>query len=259
MNRQHWFSLGLGWAAVLLLTWMLSARSAADALPAQTQTSTSHLTSQPLITNGSRAVREVALTFDACPAIGFDTGIVHVLTETQTPATIFLSGRWMQRHISATQLLASIPYFELGDHSWDHANFSRLSAARIAQELTRTEQLLTQLTGRTGTLFRFPYGSYSSAAIQEVYRLGLTPIQWDVVSGDPSPGRSAKSLITQVISNTRDGSIVIMHINGRGWHTAEALPTIIAKLREQGYELVTVSQLLADRAWRRHDERLNGS
>ena len=254
MNRQCWFSLSVGFAALCLLMWVLPEQSVAASLPAQT----SLLTSQPLITNGSRAVREVALTFDACPAIGFDIGILHVLTETQTPATIFLSGHWMQSHISATQLLASIPYFELGDHSWDHADFSRLSAARIAQELTRTEQLLTQLTGRTGTLFRFPYGAYSSAAIQEVYDSGLTPIQWDVVSGDPSPGRSARSMITRVISQTRNGSIIIMHINGRGWHTAEALPTIIAKLREQGYELVTVSQLLADRAWRRREAQLSG-
>ena len=65
-------------------------------------------------------------------------------------------------------------------------------------------------------------------------------------------------MITRVISQTRNGSIIIMHINGRGWHTAEALPTIIAKLREQGYELVTVSQLLADRAWRRREAQLSG-
>jgi peptidoglycan/xylan/chitin deacetylase (PgdA/CDA1 family) len=253
MNRQRLLALGIGSAAVALLAWKLPDQPPPDLRPVPTPAPTS----QPLIRNGSRAVPEIALTFDACPAIGFDTGIVHVLTETQTPATIFLSGRWMQSHISATQQLASISYFELGDHSWDHANFSRLGAAQIALEITRTEQLLTQLTGRTGTLFRFPYGYSSSAAIQEIYRLGLTPIQWDVVSGDPSPGLSAKSLIARVTSKTRDGSIIIMHINGRGWHTAEALPTIIARLREQGYEFVTVSQLLADRAWHRRDLPLN--
>src|SRR5512140_988049 len=114
MSRQCWFSLGVGFAALFLLAWVWPGQAVVAALPTQTPIPTA----RPLITNGSRIVREVALTFDACPAIGFDTGIVHVLTETRTPATIFLSGRWMQSHISATQLLASIPYFELGDHSW---------------------------------------------------------------------------------------------------------------------------------------------
>jgi peptidoglycan/xylan/chitin deacetylase (PgdA/CDA1 family) len=71
----------------------------------------------PLVTHGSRALSEVALTFDACPAIGYDAAIVHILTETQTPATFFLSGRWMQTHVSATQALAAIQFFELGEHS----------------------------------------------------------------------------------------------------------------------------------------------
>lgn len=228
----------------LLLT-MLPVRVSAAQSPASTPIPTP--TPAPLITNGSRDLPEIALTFDACPAKGFDTGIIRVLTETQTPATFFLSGRWMQSHISATQLLASIPYFELGDHSWDHADFSRLSVARINREISRTESLLTQITGRTGTLFRFPYGRYTQRAIQEVYRLGLTPIQWDVVSADPARSMSARLITTRVLSKTHAGSIVIMHVNGRGWHTAEALPKIIADLRAAGFQFVTVSQRLADR------------
>lgn len=66
-------------------------------------------TPPPLIKNGSRDLPEAALTFDACPERGFDTDIIRVLTETQAPATFFLSGWWMKSHISDTQLLASIP------------------------------------------------------------------------------------------------------------------------------------------------------
>ena len=236
---QHRFLplIAIALATLVLLAWSPPNHPAADQKPRP---------SPPLIIHGSRMLPEVALTFDACPAAGYDAAIVHVLTETQTPATFFLSGRWMQGHVTATQTLASVPYFELGEHSWSHPNFSRLGLARMEDEITRTEKLLTQLTGQRGALFRFPYGSYTSQAVREVCRLGLTPIQWDVVSADPVPSLSAKVMTQRVLAGAQDGSIIIMHVNGRGWHTAQALPDIIAGLRARGFRLVTVSQLLAD-------------
>lgn len=197
-----------------------------------------------VITHGSRSVPQVALTFDACPAPGVDVGIIHTLTETQTPATFFLSGRWVQTHLSATVYLASIPYFEIGEHSWSHPHFNAISIRRMDDEISRTQSVLAKLTGRNATLFRFPYGTYSARTVQEIYRLGLTPIQWDVVSGDPVKSRTAPLIERHVLSQTQNGSIIIMHVNGRGWHTAEALPTIIAELHARGFQFVTVSDLL---------------
>jgi len=134
--------LPIAFAALLLLAWSPPNRPA----PVQKPTP-----SPPLIIHGSRMLPEVALTFDACPAVGYDAAIVHVLTETQIPATFFLSGRWMQGHITATKTLASVSYFELGEHSWSHPDFSRLGLVRMDDEITRTEKLLTQLSGRRGT------------------------------------------------------------------------------------------------------------
>lgn len=59
---------------------------------------------------------------------------------------------------------------------------------------------------------------------------------------------TAKLITTRVLSQTQDGSIVIMHVNGRGWHTAEALPAIITGLRERSFRLVTITELLRDQA-----------
>jgi peptidoglycan-N-acetylglucosamine deacetylase len=122
-------------------------------------------------------------------------------------------------------------------------------------EISRTQSLLTALTGRVPTLFRFPYGAYSARAAQEIFRLGLTPIQWDVVSGDPVKSRTAPLIERWILSQTQNGSIIIMHVNGRGWHTAEALPGIIAGIVDRGHRLVTVSQLLADSAGVERDAR----
>jgi peptidoglycan/xylan/chitin deacetylase (PgdA/CDA1 family) len=69
-----------------------------------------------------------------------------------------------------------------------------------------------------------------------------------VVTGDPDPGVSAEEIASTVKRRTRNGSILVMHANGRGRHTAEALPGMIEELRKRGFELTTVSDLLGNLA-----------
>lgn len=201
-----------------------------------------------LITHGDRSLPAIALTFDACqtpdrPA-GYDAAIINTLVETETPATLFLGGLWMQSHPTQTQTLASNPLFELGNHSWSHPDFAELSPDEIAVELLRTQDMMFELTDRQPTLFRLPFGTYTDEVLEVVAQHGLRTIQWDVVTGDPDPDISAEDIVRTVTNQAQNGSIVIMHMNTRGWHTAEALPTLIEELRAQGYVLVTVSQIL---------------
>jgi peptidoglycan/xylan/chitin deacetylase (PgdA/CDA1 family) len=201
-----------------------------------------------LIRHGDRARPYLALTFDACqhpnqPA-GYDAAIISILTQTRTPATLFLGGLWMQRHPAQTRALAANPLFELGNHSWSHADFAHLTPEEMSAEILRTQQLMVTLTGRPATLFRFPYGSHTEEALAVVGQQGLQAIQWDVLTGDPDPAVSARAMVSEVTAQAQNGSIVIMHMNDGGRHTAEALPAIIEQLRAQGYTFVTVSQLL---------------
>ncbi len=201
-----------------------------------------------LIAHGSRTIHEIALTFDACEVetAGYDARVVEELVKAHVPATLFLGGKWMLDHRAATRDLARVPFLELANHSYNHPHFMRLSVAQIRDQVIMTQNILYDLTGRRALLFRFPYGEWSSAAIPEIDGLGLRMVQWDVVSGDPSPEQTASLLIATVLRQAQNGSIVVMHMNGFGWHTAEALPSIISGLRSRGYSLVTASQLLAD-------------
>jgi hypothetical protein len=65
------------------------------------------------------------------------------------------------------------------------------------------------------------------------------------MTGDPNPNRSAKALAATILNTAHPGAIVVSHANGRGWHTAEALATVIPKLKAEGYSFVTVSELIA--------------
>ena len=74
---------------------------------------------------------------------------------------------------------------------------------------------------------------------------GLLAIQWDDPSGDPAKAQSAEAIRKGIAASAKSGSIVVMHANGRGWHTAEALPLLIEDLRKRGFEFATVGELLA--------------
>ena len=150
----------------------------------------------------------------------------------------------MRTHPNETMLLAANPSFELGNHSWSHADFTQLNEEAIGQEIEMTEDMLFQLTGRHSRLFRLPSGLYNEHTLPIIAQHGLYTIQWDSVTGDPDPNFDAATILAEVQRTVRDGSIIIMHGNGRGWHTAEALPLIIDYLHDRGYTLVTVSQLI---------------
>jgi peptidoglycan/xylan/chitin deacetylase (PgdA/CDA1 family) len=92
---------------------------------------------------------------------------------------------------------------------------------------------------------RFPYGSCNAASLAEVADQGELAIQWDVVTGDPDPHRSAKAIADTILGKVHPGAIIVAHANGRGWHTADALAIAIPKLKEEGYGFVTVSELVA--------------
>jgi peptidoglycan-N-acetylglucosamine deacetylase len=218
----------------------------------------------------------VALTFDLCEQpseiAGYQGGLVDFLRQNQVKATFFMGGKWMLSHRERTQQLMTDPLFEVANHSWEHRNLRQLSGralvdeiknAQLAYEQVRDELAAKQCVRPVASrgvsspaaaveqspkrlgLMRFPYGACSPAALSEVAQQGLLPIQWDVSSGDPTFGMSARMIEHQVLANVQPGSIVLFHANGRGWHTEGALPAIIAALKAQGYSFVTVSELMA--------------
>ncbi len=200
------------------------------------------------VCHGSRSLPLIALTFDACQTrkpTGYDAGIVRILRATRTPATFFLGGKWMESHPAVTRALGRDPLSELGNHSYLHPHLTRQTDAQVRAQIAKTQAILLRLTGQRGRLFRAPYGEYDPRVLRIAGELGLTTVQWEVVSGDPSHRATAARLIDTVVRRSRNGSIVIMHVNGRGWHTAQALPEIIRRLRKAGYRFVTVSDLLA--------------
>jgi len=200
----------------------------------------------------------IAFTFDLCqtksPIAGYDGAVVDCLRANRVPATFFPAGRWLLTHRKRAEQLAADPLFVLGNHSFDHPDLHFAAADKITSEVLLTETALAATRAAAAAtcggvatpmrLFRFPYGSCAANGAATVNALGSVIIQWDTVSGDPD-GPSAAAIESNVMRTLKPGSIVVMHANGRGTHTAEALASIIPALKAKGYRFATVPQLLA--------------
>ncbi len=199
------------------------------------------------VEHGPRSQPRIALTFDACTTRDpspYDARVTSALVALHVPATIFVGGGWAVEEPAELAALASNPLFEIGNHAFTHPHLTRISDERIREELLRTQGVLAAATGRIPTLFRPPYGEYDARVLRVAASLGLTTVEYDLPSGDPDAHATKRPLVEWVLHEARPGSIVVMHINHRRFHTAEALPEIVRGLRALGFELVTVSDLL---------------
>ena len=193
-----------------------------------------------------REVRQVALTFDACPtSLALDRDIVRVLRDARVPATMFLSGRWVETHREAAVELAR--HFEIGNHGHRHddARQGHLTYEEAFADIRRAQRAIREVTGKTPRLYRPPAVKYNDDVLRAARDLGLTTVLYDVASGDPDPRLKPGKIVKYVLWKSRPGSIVIFHVNGKGWTTAETLPQIVAGLRDRGYGFATVGDLLA--------------
>jgi peptidoglycan/xylan/chitin deacetylase (PgdA/CDA1 family) len=218
-----------------------------------------------IIEHGPRTIPSIALTFDACPTDlldEYDERVVEILLKEDVPATIFMSGRWVEKHPDKAIFLAGKTQFELAAHSFYHPHLLEKDDGRVLREMRRTQAIIKKVTGRTPEYFRPPYGEVDDRVATLAKTAGLTTINYDIASGDPDPSLSPERIARSVLRGAKDGSIIVFHLNCKGVHTAEALPRIIEGLRKKGFKLVTVGEMLKDdtqevttRETRNHEER----
>ena len=195
--------------------------------------------------------RVLALTFDACErheTMKLDTGISDYLVTHRIPFTVFLSGRFAADNAEAVKKLAALPFVELENHSWDHPNqMPSLADDDVRAEVLKTDAEVARLTGRGTAFFRFPALHYDARTLALVEALGFTVVHYRWEAGDPDPRETADRIVAETLEAVRPGDILIHHINGRGWHTAEALPRLIPALRDKGYRFVLLRDYLKDK------------
>lgn len=193
-------------------------------------------------TTGLR-VREVsrpmiALTFDDGPSVYTDQ-IRESLEAHHGRATFFVQGRRISHYPDVLRRLADSG-FEVVGHSWDHSNLTTLSANQIEYQLNATHAEIESIIGPTPRLYRPPYGAINQTVIDVSAELGFSLIRWSI---DPEDWRTncEDAIYNHIMANARDGGIVVLH--DVYLETAVAMERVIPALVEQGFQLVTVSEL----------------
>lgn len=224
-------------------------------------------TRPPVVNHGPRTGNQVALTFDADMTDAMladlrsgrvasyaNLRVVELLEREQVPATFFLTGKWVERYPELTRRLAANPRFELANHTYGHEAFTadchglpRAPNAQLAEGVAKTFRIIERYGGRQTRYFRFPGLCHDAAALAALAPLGLTVVDGDVISGDPF-ATAWEPIVEAVLSQVRPGSVVILHVTeANAAMTDEALPHILAGLRQRGLEPALLSEVLAAR------------
>ena len=175
---------------------------------------------------------EVALTFDDGPNPAFTPRLLDVLAEHGVPATFFVLGVRAQAQPELMRRMLAAGHL-IGNHSWSHPNLARSSSARNREELTRTRDVLQQITGRAVEYFRPPFGARRPATLRIARELGMKPVLWNAMTSDweeSSGEKIAAELGLRVERLTRRGSAVniVLHDGGHREAAANRGPSVMA-------------------------------
>jgi len=183
----------------------------------------------------------IAMTFDDGPSATLTPKLLDLLAAHHIKATFFVIGENVAEHPEIVARAAREGH-EIGNHSWSHPNFGKMSDQGVRSQLQRTDDAIKNATGQRPTLMRPPYGSITPREKRWIHdEFGYRIILWDVDPLDwKRPGPAV--VRSRILKETQPGSIVLSHDIHPG--TIEAMPSTFDALEAKGFKFVTVSELI---------------
>ena len=173
--------------------------------------------------------KQIAISFDAAWGNDDTQTLIDILKEYDVPATFFVVGSWVDKYPESVKALSDAGH-QIQNHSNTHPHMPQLSKEQMKDEIVSCNEKIKEITGKTPTLLRPPYGDYDNALIETMNELKMATIQWDVDSLDWKENATPDSICKRVTSKVKNGSIVLFHNDAD--HTSEALPTILKCLKD---------------------------
>lgn len=185
---------------------------------------------------------KVAISFDAAWGADDTDELLRILDENEVKTTFFMCGYWIDKYPEEVMKIA-LSGHDLGNHSATHPHMSQLSKEQIKEELNKTHDKVYELTGYEMDLFRPPFGEYDNNVIEAAEEVGYYTVQWDVDSLDWKE-HGVDHEINQVLNHKHlgNGTIILFHNDAK--YTPQALDSIIKGLKEKGFEIVPISELI---------------
>lgn len=196
--------------------------------------------------------KDIAFTFDACggkKGSEYDKELIEYLQQEKIPATLFISGKWIDSQFDAFLCLSRDTLFEIENHGLNHkpCSIDGESAYGIRgtsdieeafDEIEANARKIEALTGRRPQFYRSATAYVNEECTHMAASIGITTVSYQVLSGDAVPFAPESVIENNILNNIRPGAIVIMHFNRPKWNTKEALQKIVPVLRQEGYSFV---------------------
>jgi len=194
----------------------------------------------------------VAFTFDACggkKGSGYDNELIDFLRNEKIPATLFVTGKWIDAQFNTFINLSHDTLFEIENHGLNHKPCSNKQESAYGihgtanmgeafDEIEANALKIKAITNHRPRFYRSATAFIDESCAGMAARLGITPVSYQVLSGDAVPFTPDSVIEKNVLKNISPGAIVIMHFNHPEWNTKEALEKIVPKLRQMGYTFV---------------------
>ena len=200
---------------------------------------------------GSEDLPFIALTFDDGPDPAYTPEILDILAEKGVRATFFVVGRHVDQHPEILRRTVEEGH-EVGSHTYFHVNLLYAGEDTVRRELERTQTAMQAAAGVTPRLFRPPRGLYNEAVVQVAHEMGYTISLWSLSSQDWL-GAGPSRIVRVLSSATTGGEVLLFHDSGdfitadgaSRENTVRSLGPLIDALEDEGYQFVTVTELMA--------------
>jgi peptidoglycan-N-acetylglucosamine deacetylase len=198
---------------------------------------------------GMRGSKQIALTYDDGPNDPHTLKLLDVLAKHSVRATFFMIGRYVQQRPDIARAVAQAGHV-IGNHTFTHPLLIFESEARTRAQLVNCHQALEDAIGEHSNLFRPPFGGRRPATLRIARELGLRTIMWNVTGYDWNAPPAAV-IEKKIARQLRGGDVILLHDGGHRAMAADRAQTVIAtdnliqRYRDQGYQFVTVDEMLA--------------
>jgi peptidoglycan/xylan/chitin deacetylase (PgdA/CDA1 family) len=198
---------------------------------------------------GQRGTKQIALTFDDGPNGPHTLRLLEVLAKHGVKATFFMIGSYVRQQPEIARAVAQGGHV-IGNHTFSHPRLIFKTAEETRAELVECRSALQDAVGVHSNLFRPPFGGRRPATLRVVRQLGLQPVMWNV-SGEDWKAPTAEAIENEVARQIRGGDVVLLHdgshrgMGAERTRTVAATEGLIPRLRDQGYEFVTIEEMHA--------------
>jgi peptidoglycan/xylan/chitin deacetylase (PgdA/CDA1 family) len=196
-----------------------------------------------------RGARHLALTFDDGPNDPHTRALLEVLARHQVRATFFMIGRYVAQRPDIARAVAEAGHV-VANHTYHHPLLIFCSQRQVRLEIEECQRALQDAVGEHSRLFRPPFGGRSPGVLHAIRGAGYQPVMWSV-SGWDWKAESAAEIEAAVHRQVRGGDVILLHDGGHKAmstdrsHTVRATEAIIGQYKDEGYEFVTVPEMIA--------------